>query len=118
MIRRPPRSTLFPYTTLFRSPAQPGHVHEPRRPRLADRVPHRALGRAARRQRLRPARGGARRATGALGAPDGAGPLPPGGAAADSQGAAARVGAVSGAARLLGALAGRLLLLVPRAPRA
>src|SRR2546421_8616795 len=23
MIRRPPRSTLFPYTTLFRSPAQP-----------------------------------------------------------------------------------------------
>src|SRR5258708_31448037 len=29
MIRRPPRSTLFPYTTLFRSlPPQPGqHVH-------------------------------------------------------------------------------------------
>src|SRR5262249_59759545 len=32
MIRRPPRSTLFPYTTLFRSvsvsisPADPGHV--------------------------------------------------------------------------------------------
>src|SRR2546427_8711382 len=25
MIRRPPRSTLFPYTTLFRS--VPGHVH-------------------------------------------------------------------------------------------
>src|SRR2546422_7715580 len=24
MIRRPPRSTLFPYTTLFRSLAQPG----------------------------------------------------------------------------------------------
>src|SRR2546430_6117563 len=24
MIRRPPRSTLFPYTTLFRSPGQPG----------------------------------------------------------------------------------------------
>src|SRR2546422_3701989 len=23
MIRRPPRSTLFPYTTLFRSPASP-----------------------------------------------------------------------------------------------
>src|SRR3712207_8966448 len=23
MIRRPPRSTLFPYTTLFRSPCQP-----------------------------------------------------------------------------------------------
>src|SRR2546430_13693712 len=27
MIRRPPRSTLFPYTTLFRShPHQPGHA--------------------------------------------------------------------------------------------
>src|SRR3712207_9005614 len=27
MIRRPPRSTLFPYTTLFRSPApKPGHI--------------------------------------------------------------------------------------------
>src|SRR6266849_4853731 len=25
MIRRPPRSTLFPYTTLFRSPARAGH---------------------------------------------------------------------------------------------
>src|SRR5260221_5324735 len=24
MIRRPPRSTLFPYTTLFRSPQEPG----------------------------------------------------------------------------------------------
>src|SRR3712207_8234786 len=28
MIRRPPRSTLFPYTTLFRSPARPGRVGE------------------------------------------------------------------------------------------
>src|SRR3712207_7898657 len=30
MIRRPPRSTLFPYTTLFRSPVdgrEPPHVH-------------------------------------------------------------------------------------------
>src|SRR3712207_7009930 len=26
MIRRPPRSTLFPYTTLFRSPVVPGLV--------------------------------------------------------------------------------------------
>src|SRR5690349_24215328 len=25
MIRRPPRSTLFPYTTLFRSPERPVH---------------------------------------------------------------------------------------------
>src|SRR3712207_6847783 len=30
MIRRPPRSTLFPYTTLFRS--HPGDVHRPRLP--------------------------------------------------------------------------------------
>src|SRR5687767_15724541 len=30
MIRRPPRSTLFPYTTLFRSPSQ----RRPRRRRL------------------------------------------------------------------------------------
>src|SRR3712207_7995244 len=34
MIRRPPRSTLFPYTTLFRSPPtstwdDDGHRHEP-----------------------------------------------------------------------------------------
>src|SRR2546430_6127306 len=33
MIRRPPRSTLFPYTTLFRSRAVPGTVLE-RHPRL------------------------------------------------------------------------------------
>src|SRR2546429_3819448 len=26
MIRRPPRSTLFPYTTLFRSPVVPGQL--------------------------------------------------------------------------------------------
>src|SRR2546422_4313855 len=34
MIRRPPRSTLFPYTTLFRSPEAPnlGSVHLNRRP--------------------------------------------------------------------------------------
>src|SRR3712207_8956149 len=28
MIRRPPRSPLFPYPTLFRSEAVPEHVHE------------------------------------------------------------------------------------------
>src|ERR1044071_9925780 len=27
MIRRPPRSTLFPYTTLFRSPSSPDYYH-------------------------------------------------------------------------------------------
>src|SRR3712207_7663199 len=29
MIRRPPRSTLFPYTTLFRSGGTPGRRHRP-----------------------------------------------------------------------------------------
>src|SRR2546430_12344820 len=28
MIRRPPRSTLFPYTTLFRSTLEPGHLQQ------------------------------------------------------------------------------------------
>src|SRR5205809_5081343 len=35
MLRRPPRSTLFPYTTLFRSRRQRGHarpLHEPAPP--------------------------------------------------------------------------------------
>src|SRR5438876_9096037 len=33
MLRRPPRSTLFPYTTLFRSPRSRLHVpHPPARP--------------------------------------------------------------------------------------
>src|SRR2546430_13745493 len=40
MIRRPPRSTLFPYTTLFRSPAA--------RRRLDRPPPHPAPARAAR----------------------------------------------------------------------
>src|SRR5256885_7329495 len=31
MIRRPPRSTLFPYTTLFRSVHEPVERHVPRR---------------------------------------------------------------------------------------
>src|SRR6266699_5473824 len=34
MIRRPPRSTLFPYTTLFRSPAASGSRARRRRNRL------------------------------------------------------------------------------------
>src|SRR5256885_11895977 len=40
MIRRPPRSTLFPYTTLFRSRA--GRVPAPLRRRLAPRGAARA----------------------------------------------------------------------------
>src|SRR5437016_12093615 len=35
MIRRPPRSTLFPYTTLFRSPARPD-AQQPRFRRPGD----------------------------------------------------------------------------------
>src|SRR3989442_3080515 len=40
MIRRPPRSTLFPYTTLFRSPgsARRQSVRAGDRPRLARRL--------------------------------------------------------------------------------
>src|SRR5256885_8081941 len=41
MIRRPPRSTLFPYTTLFRSPRHARRADRPAEPRPADR-PRRA----------------------------------------------------------------------------
>src|SRR5690348_17415834 len=41
MIRRPPRSTLFPYTTLFRSPLHDGRPADDRPRRLADDgLPH------------------------------------------------------------------------------
>src|SRR3989475_8354980 len=48
MIRRPPRSTLFPYTTLFRSRARrPSHRHaDLDRPRPAGRAQPRARRRA------------------------------------------------------------------------
>src|SRR2546422_1602901 len=39
MIRRPPRSTLFPYTTLFRSVDDEDAPPELERPRVSD-VPH------------------------------------------------------------------------------
>src|SRR2546426_7911308 len=50
MIRRPPRSTLFPYTTLFRSRARHrgaeprlcGGLHRPLSPRRPDRRPRAA----------------------------------------------------------------------------
>src|SRR2546426_3320569 len=51
MIRRPPRSTLFPYTTLFRSqPVRLGMALElPRgEPEAADPAPERRSGRLAR----------------------------------------------------------------------
>src|SRR2546426_6340316 len=38
MIRRPPRSTLFPYTTLFRSVADRGGI-EPEQPRRLGEAP-------------------------------------------------------------------------------
>src|SRR5256885_5525253 len=38
MIRRPPRSTLFPYTTLFRSARQAGNVRQFRRWRRLQRL--------------------------------------------------------------------------------
>src|SRR3989454_6740631 len=50
MIRRPPRSTLFPYTTLFRSVPQAERlVHHQEEPATRHRehpVPHQALGRS------------------------------------------------------------------------
>src|SRR5690348_17461191 len=39
MLRRPPRSTLFPYTTLFRSLRHPGDGHLPLRLRDSLTVP-------------------------------------------------------------------------------
>src|SRR3712207_7217432 len=49
MIRRPPRSTLFPYTTLFRSVAVP--VRGRLRPRPVDAADRRAQRRAVGQQR-------------------------------------------------------------------
>src|SRR2546429_1321299 len=40
MIRRPPRSTLFPYTTLFRSPIQFAQRLAERHERQIDRIQH------------------------------------------------------------------------------
>src|SRR5690242_21092677 len=54
MLRRPPRSTLFPYTTLFRSHA----LHGVRRAGRSDRHPRLLLGR--RRLRREPGRSGGR----------------------------------------------------------
>src|SRR5256885_12901001 len=51
MIRRPPRSTLFPYTTLFRSPCRARRLR-----RAADAGRGRALQPLLRRDRTRPPR--------------------------------------------------------------
>src|SRR5260370_8868206 len=53
MIRRPPRSTLFPYTTLFRSAGQPT---EPGKERLVADQPGQAPLREGRRVKVRPER--------------------------------------------------------------
>src|SRR5688572_31824262 len=61
MIRRPPRSTLFPYTTLFRSNFRGSRLSNPRSPRKANQslpvpcrfdVAPRANRRVARRSRV------------------------------------------------------------------
>src|SRR2546430_12823060 len=44
MIRRPPRSTLFPYTTLFRSPGRHGGIIVDRRGDVAQLVRDSAVG--------------------------------------------------------------------------
>src|SRR3989442_8756780 len=49
MIRRPPRSTLFPYTTLFRSAQLAGHFHD----RLSERMLRALLGRRGDRKSTR-----------------------------------------------------------------
>src|SRR5438045_6569035 len=46
MLRRPPRSTLFPYTTLFRSRSRDGQPSSPRRSRVRRR-PARGASRGA-----------------------------------------------------------------------
>src|ERR1039458_3812690 len=44
MIRRPPRSTLFPYTTLFRSPSRSNGPLSNRRPSSPSESSHRMSG--------------------------------------------------------------------------
>src|SRR3712207_7215315 len=51
MIRRPPRSTLFPYTTLFRSPPGGGPARAPRGTRAETRAARRRASPAPRRAR-------------------------------------------------------------------
>src|SRR3712207_7051896 len=55
MIRRPPRSTLFPYTTLFRS--GPGHLARPELDGVSRAVEHHGAGPPATRQDPQPAQG-------------------------------------------------------------
>src|SRR2546426_10616057 len=57
MIRRPPRSTLFPYTTLFRSPRDPAALRERESVRSAARRPHHGGGTGAMSDKAFPAGG-------------------------------------------------------------
>src|SRR5256885_6914328 len=59
MIRRPPRSTLFPYTTLFRSPSHTAPFAQPPQGKAPQGGHHRGSGRAAGAAGHRPGRGGA-----------------------------------------------------------
>src|SRR5256885_14482725 len=52
MIRRPPRSTLFPYTTLFRSLRPDAVARRAVRDRAAELAPRHVLGDAGRHHRL------------------------------------------------------------------
>src|SRR2546430_13421009 len=62
MIRRPPRSTLFPYTTLFRSlhaawrQQPPQEPHTSSRPSSASHVHTQSVTRSAQRSQIRPCR--------------------------------------------------------------
>src|ERR1035438_5066082 len=70
MIRRPPRSTLFPYTTLFRSPAGHGRLGRPAPdPRFVGEERHRPEGLRRGAGRREPAIGGPP-ARGRCGVPD------------------------------------------------
>src|SRR3989449_3264865 len=59
MIRRPPRSTLFPYTTLFRSPRPQCGAHDGAEPVHLERADQ--IGCEPRGERARPADGQTRR---------------------------------------------------------
>src|SRR5258707_8514484 len=69
MIRRPPRSTLFPYTTLFRSPRTPARLNGPARICPPARANGGATGgRQPSTPSTSPSTGGSRRADGGRGA--------------------------------------------------
>src|SRR2546430_4034548 len=57
MIRRPPRSTLFPYTTLFRSGERRGIADEGDEPRLLRRATYHGVRHRRERRSVAPAAG-------------------------------------------------------------